>query len=87
MVCLVQLGHRTLNLEYMVTAEDSRGEPPPKTIPIGVLRVTIEGGRVLDLSDDQAERLRTVITELVYPQLAPAAVRSRGVSSRRPRKE
>ena len=86
MVFFVQLGHRTLNLEYMVTAEDSRTEPPPKVLPPGI-RVTIEGGRVLNVSDEQAGRLRAILAELVDPQLAPTAVRSQTVSSRKPRKE
>lgn len=86
---LVQFGHRTINMEYLVVAEDADCEPPPKVLPDGVVRVLVEGGRMIDFNGEQAARIRSIIAELANPQYAPAVDKpGRHIpSSRKPRKE
>lgn len=84
---LIQLGHRTLNLNYLIIAEDSDIEPPPKVLPDGIVRVFLERGHAIDFDGEHANRIRRVIAELISPQVAPIAKHGRSVSSRRPRKE
>jgi hypothetical protein len=88
-VLLVQLGHRTVNLEYMILAEDSKGEPPPKAIPLGSIRLSIEGGRTLDVTGDHAEKLRGKLAELLSPQVEEETIAIHGkvVARRSSRKE
>lgn len=67
---LVRLGHRVLNLRYLILAEDCVGEPDPKTLPPGTIRVTIETGRVIDLDGDDADRLRGFLEDLLAPHVS-----------------
>ena len=55
---LVQAGHLTISVEHVILAEDSDKEPPPKSLPDGVLRLTLERGRVVDLKGEAADRVR-----------------------------
>lgn len=69
---LVRAGHRYLNLEYLVQAEDESKEPEPKELPPGSIRVTMENGRPFDVHGEDAEGLRAVLDCLM---LQPFPVR------------
>lgn len=85
---LVQFGHWTLNMEYLVIAEDSQLEPPPKSLPAGIIRVLMEGRRPIDVGGEHADRLRRIIAELTGPYFVAADKPGRSVpTSRKPRKE
>lgn len=84
---LIQLGHRTINVHYLIVAEDSEIEPPPKLLPDGVVRVFLERGDAIDFSGEHAIRIRRVISELTNPQFVPTVKHGRLASSKRPRKE
>lgn len=55
---LVRAEHMTISLCHLILAEDSTREPEPRTLPAGVLRLTLEAGRVLDLVGAAAENVR-----------------------------
>jgi hypothetical protein len=62
---LIKLGHCVVNLTYLVVAEDGALEDEPRTIPIDTVRITIVPGRVMDISGDDAARLRRYLRDHV----------------------
>lgn len=70
---LVRLGHCVVSLEHVALVEDSREEPEPGTLPDGVLRITLEGGRVVDFGGEPAEEMRHHLGRVVVPGRGRAA--------------
>jgi transcriptional regulator with XRE-family HTH domain len=62
---LVRVGNLTISLEHLILVEDAQGEPEPRTLPDGVYRLTMETGRVFDLTGERAECARKLIDEVV----------------------
>ena len=63
----IRVGHLIINLEYLILAEDAELEAQPRTLPEGVLRLTLESGRVLDLRGGLADLARRQIDQVVSP--------------------
>lgn len=64
---LIRVGHRILNVEYLVLVEDSALEPELRTLPDGVIRITVSTGQTFDLCGDDAERLRAFLEGCLEP--------------------
>lgn len=60
---LARVGHLVINLRYVVISEDADLEPPPRTLPAGIVRVTIDDGRTMDLRGHEADVWRCFMTE------------------------
>lgn len=58
----VELSDYNLNLEYMIMTENA---------PQGVLRVTMDAGRVIDLADEDARKVRAAIRDTVAARAGP----------------
>ena len=77
---LVRVGHRYLNLEYLVQAEDESREPEPRELPEGSIRVTMERGRPFDVRGEDAESLRGMLDSLTLQSLPVRPARRTGSS-------
>lgn len=55
---LVRVGHRVMNLRYLIVSEDADLEPDPKTLRPGTVRVKLDPGEVYDLSGTDAAAWR-----------------------------
>jgi len=63
---LARVGHRVINLEYVVLSEDSDLEPEPKLLPPGIVRVTVDTGRTMDLAGHDADTWRCFMHEYAF---------------------
>jgi hypothetical protein len=62
---LIRVGNLTISLEHLILVEDAQGEPEPRTLPAGIYRMTLETGRVFDLTGERADCARELIDEVV----------------------
>jgi hypothetical protein len=62
---LIRVGNLTISLEHLILVEDAQGEPEPRTLPAGVYRLTLETGRVIEITGDRADCARELIDEVV----------------------
>lgn len=76
-MCLVRVGYRTINLEYLIEAVDSILGAPPEEAPPGKIRVSIYPGKIFDIGGAAADDLRIYLEENSEP---PPAKKRRGKS-------
>jgi hypothetical protein len=60
---LIRVGKRVINLEYLILAEEWDGTPETGQLVPGAVRVTLESGRVLTLSNGDAETFLRCLDE------------------------
>jgi hypothetical protein len=60
-VYLIRVGNLTISLEHLILVEDAQGEPEPRTLPPELYRMTMETGRVLELTGDRADCARELV--------------------------
>lgn len=85
---LVQIGYRTVNLEYLIEAADSELGAPPDEAPPGQIRVSVYPGKIFDVGGEAADKLRIHLKENVksLPPDKPAKTGSQADVIRRPPK-
>lgn len=97
---LIRVGNLTISLEHLILVEDAQGEPEPRTLPPGLYRMTLETGRVLELTGERAEVARELVDEVAirrggkvrpaqmgYPLDPPASAGATGTQPLDERKE
>lgn len=79
---LVRIGYRTLNLEYLIKADDSARGAPIAEAPKDGIRVSVYPGESFDVRGDDAVRLRLHLDDQIKPLPSPGPEGPHGGSHR-----